>query len=49
MIKMVTPAPAPTCHHINDGTSDEDIIQFSTLFPQLIHTTMSSIHGLIVM
>jgi hypothetical protein len=46
---MVARAPAPTCHHIDDGALDKDIIQFSTLFPQLIHTTMSSIHGLIVM
>jgi hypothetical protein len=49
MIKMVARAPAPTRHHIDNGTSDEEIVQFSTLFPQSIHTTMSSIHGLIVM
>ncbi len=46
---MVARAPAPTRHHIDDGASDEDIVEFSILFPQLIHTTMSSIHGLIVM
>jgi hypothetical protein len=40
--------PASTHQHIDNGASDVDIAQFSTLFPQSIHIIMSSIHGLTI-
>jgi hypothetical protein len=49
MIKIVSRAPASTHQHIDNGASDDDIAQFSTLFPQSTHTIMSSIHGLTVL
>jgi hypothetical protein len=49
MIKIVSHAPASTHQHIDNGASDDDITQFSTLFPQSTHITMSSIHGLTVL
>jgi hypothetical protein len=42
MIKIVLRAPASTHQHIDNGASDDDIMQFSTLFPQSIHIIMSS-------
>jgi hypothetical protein len=49
MIKIVLHVPASTHQHIDNGASDDDIMQFSTLFPQSIHIIMSSIHGLTVL
>jgi hypothetical protein len=49
MMEIVSHAPASTHQHINNGASDDDIVQFSTLFPQSIHIIMSSIHGLTVL
>jgi hypothetical protein len=49
MLEMVARAPAPTRHHIDNGASDEDIVQFSTLFPQSIHNIMSITRGLTVL
>jgi hypothetical protein len=49
MIKIVSRVPASTHQHIDIGASDDDIAQFSTLFPQSTHIIMSSIHGLTVL
>jgi hypothetical protein len=49
MIEIVLRAPASTHQHINNGASNDDIVQLSTLFPQSIHIIMSSIHGLTVL
>jgi hypothetical protein len=46
MIKIVLHMPASTHQHIDNGASNDDITQFSTLFSQSIHIIMSSIHGL---
>ncbi len=48
MIKIVSHVPASTRQHINKGASDDNIAQFSTLFPQSIHIIRSIIHGLTV-
>jgi hypothetical protein len=49
MIKIVSRMPASTHQHMDNGASDDDITQFSTLFPQSIHIIMSSIHSLTVL
>jgi hypothetical protein len=49
MIEIVLHVPASTHQHIDNGVSNDDIVQFSTLFPQSIHIIMSSIHGLTVL
>jgi hypothetical protein len=50
MIKIVSSVPASTHQHIDNGASDDNIVQFSTLFPQSIHIkNLSSIHGLTVL
>jgi hypothetical protein len=49
MIEIVSRVPASTHQHINNGASNDNIMQFWTLFPQSIHIIMSSIHSLTIL